>query len=141
MEDSTINTEHIQLRVEDWKKRVSNLYLNLSTWLENTDYTLKKGPKLIMYESLMEKFNVPVTEIETVDILKGKSYILSIKPKGLWIIGANGRLDLLSINKNYILVDTAEQFQNPLWHLFGNDKKKGILFNKEIFLKILNNTL
>jgi hypothetical protein len=78
-----------------------------------------------MYEELMSQFGIPASEIDTADVHKGKHFILSIKPKGLWIIGANGRIDILTTKGSYMLVDTADEFSKPQWKLLNGNKKNG----------------
>ena len=135
--EDKVDKRQIERQVSDWKRRVAKLYSEISTWLKNTEYTLKNGHKLIMYEELMAQFGIPSTEIDTMDIYNGKSFILTLKPKGLWIIGANGRVDILTTNGNYMLVDKAEHFAPPQWKLFNGDKKNGVEFSKETFIKLL----
>lgn len=132
-----VDKQQVEKRVRDWKKRVSELYSTMKIWLKDSEYSLKVGPKVIMYEGLMSQFDVPSTEIDTIDIYKGKNFVLTLKPKGLWIIGANGRIDILSIVGSYTLVDLAEPFEVPNWKLFNGDKKNGIEFNKQTFFKLL----
>ncbi len=132
-----VDKSHVEKRVRDWKKRVSDLYSNIKLWLKDSDYSLKHGPKSAMYEELMSQFNVHSTEVDTADIYKDNKIVLTIKPKGLWIIGANGRIDILSAKGNYMLVDYAEQFEAPQWKLFNGDKINGVELTEQIFLQIL----
>lgn len=132
-----INKQHVEKRVRDWKKRVTDLYSDIKIWLKDTEYSFKVGSKVTMYEELMSQFGVPATEIDTADIHKSKQFILTIKPKGLWIIGANGRIDILTTKGSYLLMDSAEQFSKPQWKLFNGDKRNGIDFNKQTFLQLL----
>ena len=136
--ENKVDKQQVELRVADWKKRVTDLYDEINNWLNNSDYTLRVGSKLMMNEELMSKFGVPKTEIETADIYnKDKKIVLTFKPNGLWIIGANGRIDILSKKGNYLLVDFAQQFEEPLWKLFKDTKKDGLEFNQLEFLKLL----
>lgn len=135
--EKKIDKQQVEKRIRDWKKRVAELYSIIKVWLSDTEYTLKAGPKLRMYEEQMSKFDVPATNIETADIYKNKNFILTIKPKGLWVIGANGRIDILSTKGNYMLVDFAEKFEPPKWKLFNGDKKNGAEFNKQTFFQLL----
>lgn len=52
-ETSKVDKRHVEKRVKDWKKRISDLYSNIKLWLKNSDYSLKHGPKLTMFEELM----------------------------------------------------------------------------------------
>lgn len=136
-EDVKIDKSHVEKRVKDWKKKVSDLYTTIKGWIKQTEYSIKLGGKIVMYEELMAQFNVQAVEIDTADIYKDEKIILTIKPKGLWIIGANGRIDILSTRGSYMIVDTAEQFKTPKWKLYNGDKKNGIDFTKQSFLQLL----
>ena len=62
-----------------------------------------------------------------------------LEPRGLWIIGANGRLDLASGVTRYITVDVAENFTPPKWIVMpskamlsaGRSGEGGDLYNPE----------
>lgn len=127
----------IEKQIIDWKMRVAALYSNIETWLLNSEYKLKNGAKLTMYEELMAQFEIPATAIETKNVYKEKAFILTLKPRGLWIIGANGRIDVLTTTGNYILMDFAAQYETPQWKLFNGVNKNGIAFTKPAFLNLL----
>ena len=135
--ENTVDKQQIEKRVSDWKERVSGLYSNINVWLNDSEYSLKDGHKLTMYEELMSQFDIPATEIDTKDVYAGKTFILALKPRGLWLIGVNGRIDILTTKGNYMLVDNAEQFKTPQWKLFNGDKKNGVEFTKPTFLNLL----
>jgi hypothetical protein len=54
------------------EKRVADLYSTIKTWLIDSEYSLKLGPKLTMFEELMSRFSVPPTDIDTADVSKTK---------------------------------------------------------------------
>lgn len=136
-EEVKIDKSHVERRVRDWKKRVSDLYATIKGWTKDTDYSIKTGGKVTMYEELMSQFNVQPVEIDTADIYKDETIVLTIKPKGLWIIGANGRMDILSTRGGYMIVDTAEQFKAPKWKLYNGDRRNGAELTKQTFLQLL----
>ena len=138
MEEPVIDKQHVEKRVQDWKNRIAELYSNIEIWLKDSEYNIKSGSKLTMYEEMMSKFNVAPTQIDTIDVYKSKNFIMSIKPIGLWMIGSNGRIDILTKNESYILVDFADRFQAPQWKLFGSNKKDGIDFNNQVFMQLFN---
>lgn len=137
---SIIDREHISNRIADWKKRVENLYKEIEKWLKTEPiFSINIGNPIPMYEELMQSFQIKQTEVETADVLKGKKIVLSFKPKGLWMIGANGRLDILTRNGSYILIDTAEQFESPNWKIYSSiDRVNGKSFNEKELFNILN---
>jgi len=132
-----VDKQQVEKSVRDWKKRVSDLYSTIKLWLKDSEYSLKPGRQLPMYEELMYQFNVPSTEVDTAVVYKGKTFVLTIKPTGLWVIGANGIIDILSLKNNSMLIDIAEEFETPQWKLFNGDKKNAIEFNKQTFFQLL----
>lgn len=136
-DDAKVDKSHVERRVKDWKKRISDLYATIKGWIEQSEYSIKTGGKLTMLEELMDQFGVHPVEIDTADVYKDKKIILTLKPKGLWVIGSNGRIDILSADGSYMLVDTADQFKTPRWKLYNGDKRNGIDFTKQSFLQLL----
>ena len=133
-----VDKHQVEKSVKDWKKRFSDLYSDIKSWLKDSDYSIKHGNKLTMYEKQMEQFNVHPTEIDTADIYKDNKIVLSIKPRGLFIIGANGRIDILSTNGHYMIIDHSEPFETPQWKLYNGSKKTAVEFTKQTFLNLLN---
>jgi hypothetical protein len=136
-EEVKIDRSHVEKQVKDWKKRISDLYNAMKGWTKNTGYSIKIGGKVTMYEELMAQFYVPPVEIDTADIYSEEKIVLTIKPKGLWMIGANGRIDILSTVGSYMIVDTAEKFKASKWKLYNGDMRNGVDFTKQTFLELL----
>lgn len=135
-----MDRDHVLKRVDDWGKRVHELIEQFSLWVSsNNKLQLKPGRSSPMHEGLMKDFDVPVKQLETADILKEGKLVMAIKPFGLWIMGANGRIDLMKATGNIILVDEAEQFQKPKWKVFlSNNRQQGIELNRSVFNEIIN---
>lgn len=134
-----IDTSYIKKRVFDWQTRIHNLIKLIKEWSEDKDsirITLTRKQK--MHEGLMKTFEVPMVELESADIQNNSKTVMVLKPFGLWIMGANGRADLLTAKGNFVLVDEAENFQTPKWRLYlKNDKKQGVDFTKDSFYQLL----
>lgn len=135
-----IDKAHVEKQIKDWKKRISSLYSTLQDWLKGTKYTLKSGAKVTMYEEPMSLVDIKSTEVDTVDIYRGNRIVLSFKPRGLWVIGTNGRIDIISLKKGYILVDVSNQFKPPHWKLFNGESTNGNEFKKQLFFQLLRNS-
>jgi hypothetical protein len=137
----TITKEDLIDRIEDWKQRISDLYKKVKEWLpQNAGYGIRFEKSISMYEELMEKYHIDPVALDTADILKDGQIVLTIKPYGLWLIGANGRLDLLNKKGVNYLVDLSEKFQAPNWMLVEPSKKIGkIPFSKSELMKIIGN--
>lgn len=136
---SIIESSHIQNRVDDWKNRIDDLYKNIINWTsQKPNYSCKLGPQTAMFEDLMKSFEIPHQSVNTLDVLLNNKIILAFKPKGLWVIGANGRIDIISAKGSLTLVDVAEQFQQPQWQIYTADRKNKSVFNQEIFNQVLD---
>ena len=128
-------------RIEDWKQRISTLYNKVKEWLpENEGYEICIEKPVSMYEELMEKYHIDPVALDTADILKNEQLVLTIKPYGLWVIGSNGRLDLLNKKGVHFLLDLSENFQNPKWMLIDpSQRTEKVPFSKSELIKIIKN--
>jgi hypothetical protein len=134
----TLDKAMVEELVADWKKRLTDLYATIATWLEGTEYTLKPSSKRKFYEGPMYYNDVPPTMVDTATIYKGKEFLIAIRPIGLWVIGSNGMVELSSLNGNsHSLLDTANEFETPQWVLFINRKGEGIKLNKESLVDLI----
>lgn len=133
-----VTKEHVSKQVKDWKARVNKLYKEVGTWLsDKPEYRVALGGTIRMYEELMEKYGIAPEKIQTADLYKGDKLIASFKPVGLWVIGANGRIDLLTPKGSYTILDNAEQFKAPKWHVYSpSDHRKSKPFSKRELLAI-----
>ena len=89
----TIDAQHIQRRVDDWQIRVKNLYEKIGNWLLE-GWEARQGTPVVMHEKLMRKFGISAKEIPTLNLLSQSGDSIKLEPRGLWIIGGNGRIDL-----------------------------------------------
>ena len=91
-----------------------------------------------MYEELMQKLSVHPETLDLLEVYRGRDLVATIKPIGLWIVGANGRLDVLTRNGATILVDKAEKFHKPRWVAYGSTNGRQVRrFDKRYFVQLL----
>jgi hypothetical protein len=139
MIDTTISKDHIEQRVDDWEKRIADLYSSIKGWLAPLpSYEVKERQDVKMYEELMQKNEVPERTLTSLDIYFEGRIVAAVKPIGLWIVGANGRVDIL-LNKGAImLIDISERFDPPSWVAHKRPKTgRGDEFNKDYLYKLL----
>lgn len=110
-----IDRNHVMRRVDDWVDRVSALYADICRWLP-AGWTAQKSGSVRMHEPLMQKFDLPARDLPVLEFSSGERSA-RLEPRGLWIIGANGRLDLFAGAHHYMIVDTAENLQPPQWQI------------------------
>jgi hypothetical protein len=111
-----IDRSHVERRVDDWLDRINKLYAQIQSWLP-PGWTADRGGPGRMREELMAKFGVAARDVPVLELSYQGTPSARIEPRGLWIIGANGRLDLFRGRNHYIIVDTAENFATPEWRI------------------------
>ncbi len=138
---SQINKSYIENMVNDWKKRLDSLYFFVGqslTGIQNVE--CRQTKHMTMYEELMQKFEIGPAKIPILDVYKYKNVIASFKPIGLWVTGANGRIDILTKSGAFILVDIAEKGEKPDWKVFSpKSRKKGKDFDPVFIAELVNN--
>lgn len=138
LDEGTLSQADIEQRVDDWMNRISSLYSSIKEWLNTVpSYTTKEQSEVTMYEELMQKYKVSPKKLTVLDIYAGDKIIATFKPIGLWIVGANGRVDFLSKKGTILLVDKSENFQPPSWFSYKKNRNESTPFNKEDFLNML----
>ena len=112
--EERIDRDHIERRLGDWVNRIEALYSDVRSWLPS-GWTAKSGSQVKFRDDLMDKFDIPeralpVLSLEHDGVLRGR-----LEPRGLWIVGANGRVDLILPPRHFILIDRAENFEASQW--------------------------
>ncbi len=91
-----------------------------------------------MYEEIMQQYQVEPTTMKVLDIYKGNNIVATIKPIGLWLIGANGRVDILCKNGTATLIDKSDKFEKPDWiAYYGTKGFEGKPFNIHFLYELL----
>ena|SRR5256885_1065037 len=68
-------------------------------------------------EKPMEKLGIASRELPTLDLVRDGTVVVRLRPYGLWIIGANGWIDLVKERELYRISDYAKTFEAPSWHI------------------------
>lgn len=120
----SITREDVEQRLGDWQQRLERLYQQIAYWLaEDALFDVRTGLSVIMYQEVMMYFSIPTQELPTIDITHNNRLLVTLKPVALWLIGANGRIDILLRGRkiSFYLLDMAEPFQPPRWALHTLD--------------------
>lgn len=132
-----IERDHIVRRVDDWALRIDALYAQITGWLPS-GWTANRDGTIHMREELMQKFGVAPRELPILKLSYNSEPLARIEPRGLWIIGANGRLDFFSRSGHYIIVDTAENFETSDWYIAPLSNGRSLQpLNRDAFIKAL----
>ena len=112
--DESVDAQHVRRRVDDWEARVNRLYATVSAWLPE-GWTARAGAPVRMHEEMMRMFDVAARQIPTLVLENGSGNSAVLEPRGLWIIGANGRVDMKCGPRHYLIVDVAGNFEASQW--------------------------
>ena len=111
----SIDAPYVQRRVDDWIRRLNSLYGELNASLPEGWST--ESATVTLYEEPMRRFNVPPATLPALLFAHEAGATASLEPQDLWVIGANGRLDLITGGQRYIVMDTADSFAPPVWQV------------------------
>ncbi len=125
--------------VEDWVQRISGLYQNIRTWLSyQPSFRFEEDRTVIMSEEVMQEFAVSDRDLPILDVLTGEQVILSLVPRGLWLIGSWGRIDVITSDRTRILVAVRDKDGNFEWRLASeNDRRRAVPFDRDALLALL----
>jgi hypothetical protein len=138
---------HVMRRLQDWQTRVHDLYASIEQGL-GEDFVFDRAGKHRTAEEMVQRAGIPIEAVPAVDILRierPKGQVLAIiLPRYLWILGANGRLDL-RLNRpggritSYALTDRSPPLSpKPRWYLVpGSDPTSQLPFSSDRLRELL----
>lgn len=133
----------VHQRVDDWIERLRNLRLSVERWIaEEPQHELSviDAPAVPMLERMMVEFKIPSELMPAFSVMKGEQILALFRPVALWVIGANGRIDIVTRKSAPILIDTAPHFDKPRWRMYLSTltpPTEAIDFTKDSFFKLL----
>jgi hypothetical protein len=133
-----LTSDHVERRVDDWARRIDALYTLIESWLP-PGWTAERSRTRRMHEPLMQRFNLPARELPILDLVHDGHRVASIEPRGLWIIGTNGRLNLTREDQLYFITDEAEIFAQPSWRISPiSDRRQLKRLDRDELLSLLS---
>ena len=99
-----VTKTRVEKRLTDWRRRLEELYSMIDRWLRDTPGT--EGQRIMVpqiQEPLMRQFGVSSKKLPAYVIKKGARSIRFV-PSALWIVGANGRVNISTDRHECILV-------------------------------------
>lgn len=136
-EQGTFERSTVLERVNDWEQRLHALYEEINRWIADWNLvTTEQLRTVTMSEELMRQFAVADRELPILDIARDGEPIASLVPRALWVIGSNGRVDLITKSGTRILVDICEGQWG--WRLIDTeDRSKKLIFDKAALRTVL----
>jgi hypothetical protein len=125
-------------RVNDWEHRITALFDQVDQWATHANFQTDRTRKVLMSEELMQKFAVPDRELPVLDILRGGDPVASFVPAGLWLIGANGRIDVIMHEGSRALIDNAKELKPSDWNILGASRREFQRFDEAAFRELMS---
>ncbi len=123
----SVSREEALERLRDWRDRVHELYDDIEGELRGTSFRCDRTTKHTPDEEFPRRVGVHDSEQPPIDILRivrpDNSTAAVMIPRGLWVIGANGQVDLrirpvIGGTQTYKLLDHSAPFSRPVhWTL------------------------
>jgi hypothetical protein len=133
-------------RLQDWQTRVHQLYDDIQRTL-GSGFKYDRTGKHYNAEALVQRAHLAQGQVPPVDILRVEhpngTLRATVIPRDLWVIGANGRLDLVVFGpgqkrSQFDLIDTSQPLsgpQNATWHVVD---PSGLLDQKPLTDELLS---
>jgi hypothetical protein len=126
--DRAVDAAQVRKRLNDWKDRVHRLFDFIEREL-GADFTFDRTGKHVSQEEMVQRAGLTELDVPPVDILRierpAGSLRAIVMPRGLWVVGANGRLDLRVLRgelrqDQYFLIDKSRPLSgadNADWYV------------------------
>lgn len=121
--EAAIDRHYVERRLDDWRRRLNRLYDDIEGWLP-LDWSMIDGESVPIHEELMERLSVPERRLPAKLLLRRGTGVGRLEPRGLWIIGTNGRVDLILPDAHYVIVDRADSFEPSNWQVASLDARR-----------------
>jgi hypothetical protein len=134
--DRPVDAAHVLARLEDWKTRIDRLYDFVESAL-GSRYSYDRTEKQLITEEQVHRAGLREDQVPVLDVLSiehpSGTPRAKLVPGGLWIIGANGRIEFRVLGsdqrvKLYYIVDTSLP-------LFGAEKAEWQLIDRSDVLE------
>lgn len=135
--EERLSAEDVQRRVDDWLVRIDELLSGIRTWAHEAGWSVEAGTPVPMDEDPMRRAGLSPRQQPALRLRTAAGAELWIRPKALWVIGANGRVDLFSMKGAFILIDVAEPYQDASWVLHIIGKQHGRPFHPALLAELV----
>ena len=131
--------EQVVEEVALWERQLAALYSTVRNWLaERPELSIDLSRHVTMSEELMQKYAVADRELPVMDIMRGEEVAVSLIPRGLWLVGARGRVDLITKDLTLPVLQIRDKQGVYSWCYFESGNRRELLpFAKEVLLRML----
>ncbi len=136
--DGVFERQRVVEEVDNWLVRVSSFYSNVRDWLaDSKTLHFEQTRTVTMSEEMMQEFAVADREIPVLDVLSASQVVASFVPRGLWLIGAWGRIDIITERTTIVLL-AAKKLDRFEWQFRApNARSQPKSFDKTALLEVI----
>lgn len=134
---SVFDRSKVVAEVDDWSRRVSALYDEVEAWAREEGFTALRDRAIPMSEELMQRFAVPDRDMPILDLMEGETPVLTMKPDGLWLIGFNGLIDVITPHGTVWLAGIPQTPNPPAWMLVEPRDRSRRAWGRDAFRAVL----
>jgi hypothetical protein len=137
--EGVFERQRVVEEVEDWLRRVDNFYKDIQAWLENMpDLSFEQSRVVTMSEELMQHYAVVDRDLRVLDVMRDNQVIISFVPRGLWLIGVWGRIDMITKDRT-IFIGAFKQNEHYEWKFASPGNRAELkAFDKLALLELLD---
>lgn len=130
-------TEYIEQRLQDWHDRLQRLFTEVEEWAP-ASWQILHGQVVQREEDLMRRYSIAPRELPTLTLLRN-THRVAFVPSALWLVGADGRVNVTVDAKQHILVDRRiRPGEVSDWQIVLHDRRSQMVsFTRDVFLSIL----
>ena len=107
--------EEVRAQLADWQQRLDDLFASIKGWATARGWRIESQEPVVMQDDRLERFGLDPVLMESFMLHAPEGGKVWVKPKALWVIAANGRVDFLGTNGVYVVFDRAESLAPPEW--------------------------
>ncbi len=114
-----MNRELVIQRIDDWEERLTRLFAQIDDWCRHlpNDCEIFADAVPQRVEEIMHKFDVGPRPLPSRAIIRGEHRV-SFVPGTLWVVGANGRVNVTTNHDHDLLLDMGGHGDLPSdWQL------------------------
>jgi hypothetical protein len=135
--EDNVDRDSVERRSQDWERRLNDLYSDVAAW-RPAGWRVRHGDDVGMHEDLMRRADMPARALPCRLLEKDAQRRGRLEPRNLWIIGANGRVDLILSDRHDLIVDRSENFAAADWQMADlRDRMNEVPFTRTHFLQSL----
>lgn len=124
-ESGIFRRDHVVAEVSAWEASVKQLYADVTSWYgDKSNVKFDSSRSVTMSEELMQKYAVSDRELPILDIIFGDQVLASLVPRGLWLIGAWGRIDVITEKETRMLVRLRTEGGTFKWHVVSLENRR-----------------